>query len=93
MATTEVLNPVTGNSDEFLSAKQLADEVKRRTGQNIKNADFIRKLKSANRDDLILPVTRNATAEYVKPEDLDEAMQIVFGNVKQGLLKPVGAIV
>ena len=34
-----------------------------------------------------------ATAEYVKPEDLDEAMQIVFGGARQGLLKPVGAIV
>lgn len=88
--TTEVLNPVTGSVSEFLSADQLAKEVKRRTGQNIKNAEFIRKLKAANRDDLILPVTRNATSEYIKPEDLDEAMQIVFGSAKQGLLKPVG---
>jgi phage regulator Rha-like protein len=52
----------------------------------------IGKLKAANRDDLILPVTRNATAEYIKPDDLDEAMLIVFGGAKQGLLKPVGAI-
>jgi hypothetical protein len=91
--TTEVLNPITGNCDEFLSADQLAKEVARRSGQKIKNAEFIRKLKAANRDDLILPVTRNATAEYIKPEDLDEAMHIVFGGTKQGLLKPVGAII
>ncbi len=88
--TTEVLNPVTGSTSEFLSADQLAKEVKRRTGQNIKNAEFIRKLKSANRDDLILPVSRTATSEYVKPEDLGEAIEIVFGSGKQGLLKPVG---
>lgn len=93
IATTEVLNPVTGYSDEFLSATQLSAEVKRRTGQNIKNADFIRKLKAANRDDLILPVTRNATCEYVQVEDLDDAIKVVFGTSKQGILKPVGQII
>jgi phage regulator Rha-like protein len=90
--TTEVLNPATGSTSEFLSADQLAKEVKRRTGQNIKNAEFIRKLKAANRDDLILPVTRNQTCEYVSPDWLDEAIEIVFSGSKQGLLKPVGAI-
>ena len=86
--TTEVLNPVTGECKEFLSAKQLADEVKRRTGQNIKNADFIRKLKAANRDDLILPVTRNNTYEYVSEDNLNEAMKVVFGSSRQTLLQP-----
>jgi hypothetical protein len=90
---TEVLNPVTGNCDEFLSADQLSKEVARRSGQKIKNAEFIRKLKSANRDDLILPVTRNATAEYVRAEDLDEAISIVFGNSRQTLLQPPGTLV
>ena len=87
--TTEVLNPVTGECKEFLSAKQLADEVKRRTGQNIKNADFIRKLKAANRDDLILPMTRNMTCEYVTEDNLNEAMKVVFGSSRQTLLQPV----
>lgn len=85
--TTEVLNPVTAHSVEFLSANQLAQEVKRRTGQNIKNADFIRKLKAANRDDLIVAVTRNATCEYVTPESIDEAIAVVFnGTPRQRLL-------
>jgi phage regulator Rha-like protein len=87
--TTEVLNPVTGKCDEFLDAKQLVSEVLRRSGQKLKsNADFIKRLKYANRDDLILPVTRNATCEYVRAEDLDEAIDVVFGSVKQQLLTP-----
>lgn len=91
---TEVLNPTTGDCDEFLDAKQLVREVERRSGQKVKNnADFIRKLKAANRDDLILPVTRNATCEYVRSEDLDEAIEVVFGKCKQQLLKPSGSIV
>jgi hypothetical protein len=87
--TTEVLNPVTGGSVEFLDAKQLATEVQRRSGQKVKsNADFVRKVKAANRDDLIVPVTRNATCEYVKPENLDEAIELVYGRCKQQLLTP-----
>lgn len=83
---TEVLNPATGKCDEFLDAKQLASEVARRSGQKVKNADFIRKVKSANRDDLILPVTRNMTCEYIRAEDLDEAIDVVFSQSKQRLL-------
>lgn len=83
---TEVLNPVTGKCDEFLDAKQLASEVARRSGQKVKNADFIRKVKSANRDDLILPVTRNMTCEYIRAEDLNEAIDVVFAKSKQQLL-------
>jgi hypothetical protein len=91
---TETLDPVTGNSEEFLDAKQLVKEVERRSGQKVKsNSDFIRKLRAANRDDLILPVTRNATCEYVRPEDLDEAIRVVYGTSKQMLLKPVGMLV
>ena len=87
--TTEVLNPVTGSSVEFLDAKQLATEVQRRSGQKVKsNADFVRKVKAANRDDLIVPVTRNATCEYIKPDDLDEAIELVYGRCKQQLLTP-----
>lgn len=92
--TTEVLNPITGDSVEFLDAKQLATEVQRRSGQKVKsNADFIRKLKAANRDDLILPVTRNMTAEYVKADYLDEAIEVVYRGGKQGLLSPVPAMI
>lgn len=87
--TTEVLNPITGDSVEFLDAKQLAAEVQRRSGQKVKsNADFVRKVKAANRDDLIVPVTRNATCEYIKPDDLDEAIELVYGRCKQQLLTP-----
>jgi hypothetical protein len=86
--TTETLNPVTGHCQEYLDAKQLAVEVARRSGQKVKNADFIRKLKAANRDDLIIPITRNSTCEYVKPENLDEAISVVYGNSRQQLLVP-----
>jgi phage regulator Rha-like protein len=87
---TEVLNPVTGDCKQFLDAKQLVSEVQRRSGQKVKsNADFIRKLKLANRDDLILPVTRNATCEYVTADKLDEAIDVVYGKCKQQLLTPV----
>lgn len=90
---TEVLNPVTGNSEEFLDAKQLASEVRRRSGQKVKsNAEFVRKLRAANRDDLILPVTRNTVNEYIRPSDLDEAIEIVYGKYKQTLLQPVGEL-
>jgi hypothetical protein len=83
---TEVLNPVTGDTQEFLDAKQLASEVQRRTGQKISNAEFIRKVRAANRDDLIVPVTRNATCEYIHPDSLNEAIDIVYGRVRQKLI-------
>jgi hypothetical protein len=80
---TEVLNPATGSTVEFLSADQLAKEVKKRSGQKTKNAEFIRQLKAANRDDLIVPVTRSATYEYVCPDTIDEAILVVYGSSKQ----------
>jgi hypothetical protein len=64
--------------------------VQRRSGQKVKsNADFIRKLKLANRDDLVLPVTRNTTCEYIAADKLDEAIDVVYGKCKQQLLTPV----
>lgn len=89
VATTEVLYPVTGNTAEFLDAKQLVAEVHRRSGQKVKsNAEFIRQVKAANRDDLTISVTRNATCEYIKPDKLNEAIEIVYGRCKQQLLDP-----
>jgi phage regulator Rha-like protein len=83
---TEVLNPVNGDTQEFLDAKQLASEVQRRTGQKVSNAEFIRKVRAANRDDLIVPVTRNATCEYIHPDSLNEAIGIVYGRQRQKLI-------
>jgi hypothetical protein len=85
----KVLYPVTGNTAEFLDAKQLVAEVHRRSGQKVKsNAEFIRQVKAANRDDLTISVTRNATGEYIKPDKLDEAIELVYGRCKQQLLAP-----
>jgi hypothetical protein len=39
-----------------------------------------------NRDDLLIPVTRHSTSEYVAPDSLDEVIDLVFGNTRQRLI-------
>ena len=84
---TEVVKEKTGETQRILTADQLKKEVKRRTGQNIPSLKwFIDKLRANNRDDLLVPVTRHNTNEYITPEALDEAIAIVFGHNRQQLL-------
>jgi len=84
---TEVVEPATGKSAKILSAEQLKRAIKQRTGQNIPSLkSFADSLRKAGRDDLLIPVTRSQTSEYVIPEKLDEAIDIVFGKQRQRLL-------
>lgn len=79
-STTEVLNPVTGETQEFLDAKQLKDAVKKRTGQNLKSMKyFVDQVKRKGRDDLIVPVNRTVTSEYITPDGIKEAIDVVYG--------------
>lgn len=71
----------------ILTADQIKREIKKRTGQTIPSLKyFIDEIRKANRDDLIVPVTRHTTSEYVTPENLDEAIDIVFRDKKQKLI-------
>ena len=85
--TTEVVNITSNTTDRILSADQLKSEVKKRTGQKLKTMkQFTDALRKAGRDDLMVPVTRAATSEYIKPESLDEAIGIVYGHSRQRLV-------
>jgi hypothetical protein len=91
---TEVVQPTIGKTDQILTADQLKRAVKDRTGQKLKSmADFTAMLRKAGRDDLLLAVTRHYTSEYISPDKLNEAIDIVYGRERQGLIKPVGAMV
>ena len=84
---TEVVNPKTQSSDRILTADQLKKIVKQNTGQTIPSMKwFTDKLKEKGRDDLLMPVTRHQTNEYVTPETLAEAIALVFGENRQLLL-------
>lgn len=84
---TEVVNPKTQTSDRILTAEQLKKIIKQNTGQTIPSMKwFTDKLREKGRDDLLVPVTRNATSEYVTPETLAEAISAVFGDNRQMLL-------
>lgn len=84
---TEVVNFSENTTDRILSAEQLKSEVKKRTGQSLKSMkQFTDALRKAGRDDLMKPVTRAATSEYITPECLDEAISIVYGKSRQGLI-------
>lgn len=84
---TEIVEPVTGRSTQILSADQLKRAVKERTGQNLKTmSEFTSAIKAAGRDDLLIPVTRSNTSEYVIPDKLDEAIAIVYKNQQQRLI-------
>ena len=84
---TEVVEPATGRTSRILTSDQIKKEIKARTGQTIPSlkwvADQLRKL---NRDDLLVAVTRHTTSEYLSPENLDEAINLIFGQNKQMLL-------
>lgn len=81
--TTEVLNLETGNTQEFLSAAQLKEAVKKRTGQNLKSMkSFVDQLKRKGRDDLIVAVNRAVTSEYVAPDAVKEAIDLVYGTAE-----------
>lgn len=87
ITVTEVVEPATGRSTEILSADQLKKAVKERTGQNLKTMiEFTTAIKAAGRDDLLIPVTRSSTSEYVIPSKLDEAIAIVYKNMQQRLI-------
>jgi hypothetical protein len=87
---TEVVQPETGRCDRILTADQLKSEIRRKTGQNIKSMKFfVDKLKANGRDDLLKPVPRSYTSEYVDPDRLDEAIAVVYGKERQELIKPV----
>lgn len=84
---TEVVNPKTQTSDRILTADQLKKVIKERTGQTIPSMQwFTDKLREKGRDDLINPVTRHRTNEYVTPETLSEAIGVVFGANRQLLI-------
>jgi phage regulator Rha-like protein len=87
---TEIVNPQTNNTDRILTADQLKKVVKQKTGQNLKtNKQFVDALAKAGRDDLLIPVTRNATGLYVDADRIDEALSVVYGGTKQRLIAPV----
>ena len=84
---TEIVNPKTGNTDRILTADQLKKIIKQNTGQNIPSMKwFTDKIKEKNREDLLMPVTRHQTSEYVIPEALAEAIALVFGDNRQMIL-------
>ena len=85
---TEVVDPDKGTSTKILTAEQLRRAIKDRTGQDVKTMkSFTDALRKAGRDDLLIPVKRLApVTEYVKPDRLDEAIAVVFGNRRQSLL-------
>lgn len=84
---TEILEPSTGYTTKFLSADQLKKAVLERTGQRLKSMkQFTDAIRSAGRDDLLVPVSRPNTSEYVPPNALDEAIAVVYGNCRQRLL-------
>jgi hypothetical protein len=84
---TEVVEPATGRSTQILSADQLKRAVKERTGQNLKTmSEFTSAIKAAGRDDLLIPVTRHNTSEYVIPDKLDKAIAIVYKPKQQRLI-------
>jgi hypothetical protein len=86
---TEVVNPATGRSDKILSSDQLKRVVADRTGQTLKTMKlFTDKLKADGRDDLLIPVTRHSTTEYVDPSKLDEAIDVVYAKERQTLITP-----
>jgi hypothetical protein len=88
--STEIVQPATGRCDRILTAEQLLKEIRRKTGQNPKNMkQFTDKLKANGRDDLLRPVTRHSISEYVDPDRLDEAIAVVYGKQRQGLIQPV----
>lgn len=87
VVVTEVINLNTGTTDKFLSADQLKVEVQKRTGQKVKSLkSFIDAIRKAGRDDLLIPVTRSATSEYISPDRLNEAIAIVYGDHRQQLI-------
>ena len=84
---TEVVNPKTGNTDRILTADQLKQIIRQNTGQKIPSMKwFTDKIKEKNREDLLMPVTRHQTSEYVIPEALAEAIALVFGENRQMIL-------
>lgn len=87
VTVTEVLDLATGRTQKFLNAEQLKAEVRKRTGQKLKTmSSFTESLREAGRDDLLIPVTRQSTNEYISPDRLDEAIGIVYGKKRQMLL-------
>lgn len=84
---TEVVNPKTQTSERILTSEQLKQIIKQNTGQTIPSMKwFAEKLREKGRDDLLVPVTRHQTSEYVKPETLAEAIAVVFDQGRQLLL-------
>lgn len=84
---TEIVQPETGKVAKILTADQLKAEIKKRTGQKIPSLKWVAdKLRNMNRDDLLIPVTRHSTSEYVAPDSLDEVIDLVFGDVRQRLI-------
>ena len=84
---TEVIEMDRGKSTRFLSADQLKRAVFERTGQKLKSLKvFSDELRKAGRDDLLVPVKRAQTCEYIAPEKLNEALNVVSGNSRQRLI-------
>lgn len=84
---TEIVQPETGKVSKVLTADQLKTEIKKRTGQKIPSLKWVAdKLRNMNRDDLLIPVTRHSTSEYVAPDSLDEVIDLIFGDTRQRLI-------
>jgi phage regulator Rha-like protein len=84
---TEIVQPETGKTVKILTADQLKSEIKKRTGQKIPSLKWVAdKLRAANRDDLLVPVTRHSTNEYITSDSLDEVIDLVFGTARQTLI-------
>jgi|694.fasta_scaffold02674_18 phage regulator Rha-like protein len=84
---TEIVQLKTGKVSKILTADQLKAEIKKRTGQKIPSLKWVAdKLRNMNRDDLLIPVTRHSTSEYVAPDSLDEVIDLIFGDTRQRLI-------
>jgi phage anti-repressor protein len=84
---TEVVNPQTQHCDRIVTAEQLKAITKNKKNQKMPSLKwFTDELRKKGRDDLIVPVTRNITNEYVKADKIDEALNIVYGTKRQLLI-------
>lgn len=85
--TVEVVEPEENRSVKILTPDELKAQVQRRTGQKIRSLkQFADALRKAGRDDLLVPVRRHTVNEYITPDNLDEAIAVVFGNNRQRLI-------
>lgn len=87
IVVVEVVDQATGTTERIIGAEELRRVVKRRTGQTIKTMrELTDRIRAAGRDDLLVPVKRQHTTEYLTPQTIEEALEIAFGSQRQALI-------